>query len=115
MKARTSRHADCQLWHGHRHAHGLLPCAIYGSAVWVPLPCHGLAHWSVSLARLLIPHRPTCGVRRSLGRDSVWFDFQEGVNFAKEHGMLFIECSAKTKAGIQQAFEELVQKVRLRV
>ena len=29
--------------------------------------------------------------------------------------MLFIECSAKTKAGIQQAFEELVQKVRLRV
>jgi 2-hydroxy-3-keto-5-methylthiopentenyl-1-phosphate phosphatase len=48
-------------------------------------------------------------------RLTVWFDFQEGVNFAKEHGMLFIECSAKTKAGIQQAFEELVQKVRLRV
>jgi len=36
---------------------------------------------------------------------------QEGVNFAKEHGMLFIECSAKTKAGIIQAFEELVQKI----
>ena len=64
------------------------------------------------------PNSAQADLRRSafsLGRDSVWCDFQEGVNFAKEHGMLFIECSAKTKAGIQQAFEELVQKVGLRV
>lgn len=36
---------------------------------------------------------------------------EEGVKFAKEKKMLFMECSAKTKLGIQQAFEELVQKV----
>ncbi len=30
---------------------------------------------------------------------------QDGIAFAKENGMLFIECSAKTKAGIAQAIE----------
>jgi len=35
----------------------------------------------------------------------------EGAKFAKKHSMLFIEASAKTKLGIQQAFEELVQKI----
>ena len=39
---------------------------------------------------------------------------QDGINFAKGHGMLFLECSAKTRAGITQAFEELVQKVHPR-
>ena len=34
-----------------------------------------------------------------------------GMALAREHQMLFIECSAKTKVGIQQAFEELVQKI----
>lgn len=29
----------------------------------------------------------------------------EGAKFAKKHSMLFIEASAKTKLGIQQAFE----------
>ena len=37
---------------------------------------------------------------------------EEGVAFARKHAMMYIECSAKTKLGIQQAFEELVQKVR---
>ena len=36
---------------------------------------------------------------------------EEGAAFAKAHSMLFIECSAKTQSGVQQAFEELVQKV----
>jgi Ras-related protein Rab-18 len=35
----------------------------------------------------------------------------EGEQFAKEHGMLFLECSAKTKKGIVEAFDELVNKV----
>jgi len=36
---------------------------------------------------------------------------EEGQRFARSKAMLFMECSAKTKLGIQQAFEELVQKI----
>ncbi len=36
---------------------------------------------------------------------------EEGLKFARKHSMLFIEASAKTKEGVQIAFEELVQKV----
>jgi hypothetical protein len=35
----------------------------------------------------------------------------EGLKFARKHHMLFIESSAKTKEGVQCAFEELVEKV----
>lgn len=35
----------------------------------------------------------------------------EGLRFARKHSMLFIEASAFTSDGVQQAFEELVQKV----
>lgn len=36
---------------------------------------------------------------------------EEGAQFAKENGALFLECSAKTKLGVQQAFEELCLKI----
>ncbi|WVZ20371.1 hypothetical protein V8G54_007693 [Vigna mungo] len=36
---------------------------------------------------------------------------KEAVDFARECGCLFIECSAKTRVNIQQCFEELVLKV----
>jgi hypothetical protein len=35
----------------------------------------------------------------------------EGLRFARKYRMLFIEASAKTKEGVQCAFEELVEKV----
>ena len=35
----------------------------------------------------------------------------EGLQFARKYHMLFIEASAKTKEGVQCAFEELVEKV----
>ena len=36
---------------------------------------------------------------------------QEGEKMARNHGMMFIETSAKTKIGVMEAFEELVNKV----
>uniref|UniRef100_A0A0M3IC72 small monomeric GTPase n=2 Tax=Ascaris TaxID=6251 RepID=A0A0M3IC72_ASCLU len=36
---------------------------------------------------------------------------EEGLQFAKRHRMLFIEASAKTREGVQCAFEELIEKV----
>ena len=36
----------------------------------------------------------------------------EGVGFARAHGCLFLEVSAKSRQGVQEAFAELVQRVR---
>ncbi|VDL80778.1 unnamed protein product [Nippostrongylus brasiliensis] len=37
---------------------------------------------------------------------------EDGLKFAKRHRALFIEASAKTKEGVQCAFEELIEKVQ---
>ena len=36
---------------------------------------------------------------------------QEGQELARKLQTLFVECSAKTKLGVQQAFDELVQQI----
>ncbi|XP_067929284.1 ras-related protein Rab-18A-like [Watersipora subatra] len=36
---------------------------------------------------------------------------EEGLRFARKHRMLFIEASAKTREGVETAFEELVEKI----
>lgn len=36
---------------------------------------------------------------------------EDGLKFARKHHTLFIEASAKTKEGVQCAFEELVEKI----
>ena len=45
---------------------------------------------------------------RKDNREITW---DEGNRFARKHSMLFIEASARTNDGVQQAFEELVKKV----
>lgn len=34
--------------------------------------------------------------------------YTDGLEFSKEHGTLFMECSAKTREGIEEAFGELI-------
>eukprot|EP00040_Diaphanoeca_grandis_P022497 m.120910 g.120910 ORF g.120910 m.120910 type:complete len:204 (-) comp28839_c2_seq1:163-774(-) len=36
---------------------------------------------------------------------------KEGLDFAREKSMLFIECSAKNKIGVKQAFDEVTTKI----
>ncbi|KAF3781717.1 Ras-related protein [Nymphaea thermarum] len=36
---------------------------------------------------------------------------KEGIEFAREAGCLFLECSAKTRVNVEQCFEELVLKI----
>lgn len=36
---------------------------------------------------------------------------EDGQSFARRHGCLFLECSAKTRVNVQQCFQELVQKI----
>lgn len=54
--------------------------------------------------KLLVGNKVDKEKDRAVSRD-------EGLAFAREKKMLFMECSAKTKLGVEQAFEELVQKV----
>ncbi len=35
----------------------------------------------------------------------------EGVAFARQHGCLFLEVSAKSRLGVQEAFQELVERI----
>jgi Ras-related protein Rab-18 len=53
---------------------------------------------------MLVANKVDCKGQRQVSEE-------EGHAFAKEHGLLFIETSAKTELGISQAFEELCQKI----
>ena len=50
-------------------------------------------------------------VANKIDKDGREVSREDGAAFARALAMVFIECSAKTKLGIQQAFEELVHKV----
>ncbi|KAK3731830.1 hypothetical protein QZH41_020191 [Actinostola sp. cb2023] len=50
-------------------------------------------------------------VGNKIDKDNREVDRKQGLQFARRHSMLFIEASARTKEGVQLAFEELVEKI----
>ena len=45
------------------------------------------------------------------GLDAACVSRAEGVRLARDRGMVFFECSAKTRHGVQQAFQEVLLKI----
>ena len=66
--------------------------------------CSGPHMWSSSCWDIL----RTCALQQDTDREVT---AEEGENFAKTHGCLFVETSAKADVAVTQAFEELVLKV----
>ncbi len=60
----------------------------------------------VNVVKMLVGNKIDQEDSRQVTRD-------EGARFARKHSMLFIEASARTREGVQIAFEELVQKVNI--
>lgn len=72
-----------------------------------------LSHW---LSEVDLYSTNDSAVKLLIGNKSDQFDHRtvtksEANEFAQQHGMIYIEASAKTQEGINQAFDELIQQI----
>jgi GTPase SAR1 family protein len=54
---------------------------------------------------------PFCFVMNASLAACIKVSKERGLSLAQQHGMMFMECSAKSNVGIQRAFEELSEKI----
>eukprot|EP01138_Halocafeteria_seosinensis_P016515 gb/GECG01016846.1/.p1 GENE.gb/GECG01016846.1/~~gb/GECG01016846.1/.p1 ORF type:complete len:212 (+),score=25.86 gb/GECG01016846.1/:1-636(+) len=95
----------------YRGAHGI----VFVYDVTRPETLENLGHWleevklycrdgGKNVVKLLVGNKVDIGAERQVSSS-------EGQSWARSHGMLFIEASAKTKQGIQSVFDELMRKI----
>eukprot|EP01053_Blabericola_migrator_P009921 Blabericola_migrator_1__9920@NODE_5487_length_749_cov_284_173021_g3549_i0_p1_GENE_NODE_5487_length_749_cov_284_173021_g3549_i0NODE_5487_length_749_cov_284_173021_g3549_i0_p1_ORF_typecomplete_len212_score42_07Ras/PF00071_22/9_2e55Roc/PF08477_13/7_5e25Arf/PF00025_21/5_4e23Gtr1_RagA/PF04670_12/1_2e10GTP_EFTU/PF00009_27/2_7e09SRPRB/PF09439_10/6_3e08FeoB_N/PF02421_18/0_00018MMR_HSR1/PF01926_23/0_00023AAA/PF00004_29/0_0022AIG1/PF04548_16/0_0038RsgA_GTPase/PF03193_16/1_3RsgA_GTPase/PF03193_16/18Septin/ len=100
----------------YKGAHGII--LVYD--VSDPESFKALSHWLAEIKKhstnpnailVLIANKIDRRPRSDAGQDGQWVSRKDGEDFAIENSMLFVETSAKTNEGIEQAFEELVLKI----
>ena len=72
--------------------------------VWLPELETYTTPKSTSMIKMIVGNKVDLRSDRKVSRE-------EGLAFAQATGALFLECSAKTKVCVQQAFEELCFKI----
>jgi len=95
----------------YRGAHGILlvydvtrPETFDALEQWLGEVDHFCAGGGKSVAKLLVGNKADKDDLRAVS-------FADGEAWARSQGMLFMETSAKTKEGISQAFEEVLEKI----
>ncbi|KAJ3440812.1 ras-related protein rab-2a [Anaeramoeba flamelloides] len=63
-----------------------------------------LQHSSPSLQIVLVGNKSDLSKRRAV-------NYEEGLNFAQEHGLTFLETSAKTGENVEQAFIQMTHRI----
>jgi Ras-related protein Rab-18 len=95
----------------YRGAQGILlvydvtrPETFHHLETWLEEVDHFCVGGGATVAKLLVGNKADLEDQRAV-------TFADGEAWARSKGMMFLETSAKTRAGIQQAFEEVLEKI----